>query len=677
MGTIMKELNGKINQIFPGKVVRKDLVRKVKVGANVPVYVLEYLLGKYCATDDELAIQAGMILLDEIIARQVINPDEANKIQSRVKEKGEYTLIDKVKVRLLASEDKYWAELSNFGHSFIHVPGNYVTKYERLLEGGVWCEVKLQYMYDEEARGTKSPFWIKELRPIQLASFDFEEYQTKRAEFTTSEWIDLLITSIGLEPAAFDERTKLLILVRMIPLAENNYNLIELGPRGTGKSFVYREISPFSILVSGGKTTVANLFYNMGSRQVGLVGLWDTVAFDEVGGMDLKERDVVDILKDYMESGSFSRGREEITAKASICFLGNVNQPIDVLVKTSHLFQPLPEKMMDPALIDRIHYYLPGWDFSKMSRHLFTNDYGFVVDYLAEALRESRKLNYTEKLDRYFSLGDHLNARDAKAVRKTVSGLIKLIHPDGNVTKEELIIYLKIALEGRRRVKEQLKKMLSFEYAQTSFSYIDKETRLETIVGVPEEGGRDLISPDPLPPGSVYSVHVETSGAPGLFRIEVGTSAGTGKLQLSGGLNRIMKESLQRAFTYLRSHKVEYGIGREMDTTNFFVECVNLLGSEVDPPMGVAFYVAIYSALKKRSLKAATIILGDMTIQGNIKALANVQEPLQIGMDNGAMRACIPIENKRQYLEVPADIVEKVDAIFYSEPMVAVQKSLD
>ena len=669
----MKELNAKINQIFPGKVVRKDLVRKVKVGANVPVYVLEYLLGKYCATDDELAIQAGMILLDEIIARQVINPDEANKIQSRVKEKGEYTLIDKVKVRLLASEDKYWAELSNFGHSFIHVPGNYVTKYERLLEGGVWCEVKLQYMYDEEQRGTKSPFWIKELRPIQLASFDFEEYQTKRAEFTTSEWIDLLITSIGLEPAAFDERTKLLILVRIIPLVENNYNLIELGPRGTGKSFVYREISPFSILVSGGKTTVANLFYNMGSRQVGLVGLWDTIAFDEVGGMDLKERDVVDILKDYMESGSFSRGREEITAKASICFLGNVNQPIDVLVKTSHLFQPLPEKMMDPALIDRIHYYLPGWDFAKMSRHLFTNDYGFVVDYLAEALRECRKLNYTEKLDRYFSLGDHLNARDAKAVRKTVSGLIKLIHPDGNVNRDELLTYLKIAMEGRRRVKEQLKKMLSFEYAHTSFSFIEKETRIETIVGVPEEGGRDLISPDPLPPGSVYSVHVETSGAPGLFRIEVGTSAGTGKLQLSGGLNKMMKESLQRAFTYLKSHKVEFGIGREMDTTDFFVE----LGSEVDPPMGVAFYVAIYSALKKRSLKPATIILGDMTIQGNIKPLANVQEPLQIGMDNGAVRACIPIENKRQYLEVPADIVEKVDAIFYSEPMVAVQKSLE
>ena len=673
----MTEFDRKINQFFPGKAVRKDLVRKVKVGANIPVYVLEYLLGKYCATDEELAIQSGLDIVNTIIARNVINPDEANKAKAWVKEKGEYTLIDKVKVRLIASEDKYWAELVNFNDAFIHISNRFIRQYERLFEGGVWCEVKIQYLYDEEQRGRKSPFWIQELKPIQLASFDFDEYQAGRENFTTEEWIDLLIASIGLEPTAFDQRQKLLLLIRMIPMVETNYNLVELGPRGTGKSFVYREISPFTILISGGKTTVANLFYNMASKQVGLVGLWDVVAFDEVGGMDLRERDVVDILKDYMEAGSFSRGKEEITAKAGLCFLGNVNQPIEVLTKTSHLFQPLPEKMIDPALIDRFHYYLPGWDLMKMSKELFTNHYGFVVDYLAEAFKESRKLNYTEKLDHFYSLGDHLNARDSKAVRKTVSGLVKLIHPSGKVTKDELREYLQIALEGRRRVKEQLKKMLSFEYAHTSFSFIDHETREEVFVGVPEEGGRDLISLDPLSPGSAYSIFVETSGTPGLFRIEVGTSVGTGKLQLSGGMKKLMKESLQRAFTYLKSHKAEFGIGREVDNTDFHVECVNLLGTDVDAIMGVAFFVALYSALRKKSIKAATIILGDLTIQGNIKALASVQESLQLGMDNGARKACIPIENKRHFLEVPADIVEQVDPIFYSEPMVAAQKCLE
>ncbi|RMI13589.1 MAG: protease Lon-related BREX system protein BrxL [Calditrichaeota bacterium] len=673
----MNPLDAKVNKIFPGKVVRKDLVRKVKVGANIPVYVLEYLLGKYCATDDDTAIQAGLAIVDGILSRNVINPDESNKAKAWVKERGEYTLIDKVKVRLVASEDKYWAELVNFNDNYVHIPNRFVKQYERLLEGGVWCEVDLRYMYDEEQRGRKSPFWIENLKPIQLASFDFEEYESTRQQFTHEEWIDLLIASIGLEPTAFNDRQKLLLLIRLIPLVEINYNLVELGPRGTGKSFIYREISPYSILISGGKTTVANLFYNMATHQVGLVGLWDVVAFDEVGGMDLRERDVVDILKDYMESGSFSRGKEEITAKASMCFLGNVNQPVDVLTKTSHLFQPLPEKMVDPALIDRFHYYLPGWALPKLSKEMFTNRYGFVVDYLAEAFRELRKLNFTERLGRYFSLGDHLNARDSKAVRKTVSGLIKLIHPDSQITKEELKEYLQVALEGRRRVKEQLKKMLSFEYAHTSFSFIDNETREEVFVGVPEEGGRDLISPDPLSPGSVYSIFVESDGSPGLFRIEVGTSAGTGKLRLSGGMKRLMKESLQRAFAYLKSHKVEFGVGREMDNTDFHVECVNLLGSEVDAPMGVAFFVALYSALKKRPVKAATVILGDLTIQGNIKALPSVQEPLQIGMDNGARRACIPLENKRHFLEVPGDILEQVDPIFYSEPMVATQKCLE
>lgn len=479
-----------------------------------------------------------------------------------------------------------------------------------------------------------------------------------------------------MEPTGMERRLKLLLISRLIPMVETNFNFIELGPRGTGKSFVYREITPYAILVSGGKTTAANLFYNMGTRQMGLVGVWDVVAFDEVGGMDLQQRDVVDILKDYMEAGSFSRGKEEITAKASMCFLGNTNQPVDIMVKSSHLFQPLPDKMKDPALIDRFHIYCPGWEVPKMTPAMFTVHYGFVVDYIAESFRELRKHNYTEILDKYFSLGSHLNSRDTKAVRKTVSGFVKILHPDGVVSKEELEEYLQLALECRRRVKEQLKKMLSFEYSQTSFSYIDNETYEERFVGVPEEGGRDLISHDPPAPGTVYTTFASPEGKAALYRIEVALSTGTGKLATSGGMTPSMKDSLKRAFAYLNAHKVEFGVGREVDTNDFHVQSVDLLNTRIDGETGVAFFVALYSALKERPVKHATIVFGDLSIQGNIKISGSLVESLQIGMDNGAKCACIPIENKRHFFEVPADIIEKVDPIFYGEPRVAAQKCL-
>jgi ATP-dependent Lon protease len=672
----MPELDQKVNEAFGGKVVRKDLVRKVKVGASVPIYVLEYLLGKYCATDDPLAIEAGLRIVNRTIEDNIISPDEANKAQSWVRERGRYTFIDKVKVRLLASSDKYWAELVNFSESRVHIPENYVRDFERLLEGGIWAQIDMKYQFDDEQAGVRSPFWIEKLTPIQLASYDHDAYKKGRQFFTTDEWKDLLLRSIGMEPVGLDKRLKLLFLSRLIPLVESNFNFIELGPRGTGKSYCYREISPYSILVSGGKTTVANLFYNMSTKKVGLVGLWDLVAFDEVAGMDMHERDTIDIMKDYMESGSFSRGKEEIPASASMCFLGNVNQPIDVLVKSSNLFQPLPDRMRDPALIDRFHFYLPGWEIPKMSNEMFTDHYGFVVDYLAEAFRELRKSNFTEAIDKYVSLGNHLNARDAKAVRKSVSGFLKLIHPDGNFQKEELESYLRLSMECRRRVKEQLKKMLSFEYSHTNFSYIEHESREERFVGVPEEGGRDLISPDPLTPGSVYAPFVGSNGHAALYRIEVGVASGTGKLHISGGMSQGMRNSLRRAFDYLRSHMVEFGIAWDMERNDFHVESVDLLSTGLDCEIGVSFFVALFSAIKKQSVRAATIVLGDLSIQGNIKPVPSLVEPLQIGMDNGAKRACIPIENKRHFFDVPADILEKVDPIFYSDPMVAAQKCL-
>jgi ATP-dependent Lon protease len=672
----MPELDRKATGIFAGKVVRKDLVRKVKVGANVPVFVLEYLLGKYCATDDATAIDAGLRVVNTTISSNFVRPDEANKAQSMVKDKGKHTLIDKVKVRYLSDDDKHWAELVNFGHKYVHVPEHFLREYDRLLMGGIWAQIDIRHQYDEDARGKRSPFWIDSLKPIQIATFDLEEFRECRRNFTTDEWLDLLLRTIGLEPQNFDRRLKMLFLVRMIPLCEHNYNLVELGPRGTGKSYAYQELSPYTILLTG-PTTVANLFYNMATGKMGLVGIWDAIGFDEVADLQKMSKEVVTTLKTYCESGSFARGKDALSGMASIAMFGNTNQPVEVMVRSSHLFMPMPDIIReDMAFLDRIHFYIPGWELPKMRVEFFTDHYGFVVDYLAEAMRELRRHNYTETIDSFFSLGTHLNARDVKAVRKTVSGLVKLIYPHGEFSQDELAELLGLALEGRRRVKEQLKKMGSFEYHQTSFSYVHNDTREECFVGVPEQGGRDMISADPLAPGSVYTASVDDQGRVGLYRLEVGCSPGTGKLKIAGGIDGTMKESIQRAFAYLAAQKGKIGISQQVDTTDFHIEGIDLLSNHVPCEAGIALIVAVYSAIKKQSVLAGLLILGDMSIQGNIKPLRSLAEPLQVGMDNGARRALVPLENKRNFLDVSGDIVERVDPIFFSDPMTAAMKAL-
>lgn len=667
----MPDLDKKANEVFGGKVVRKDLVRKVKVGANVPVYVLEYLLGKYCATDDLQAIEAGLRLVNTTLADQFVRPDEANKAQFRLKDKGTASFIDKVRVRAL--EDKDWAELVNFGNRYLHIRQDLIREYPRLLEGGVWAQVDLEN--NPEPDETR-PFYVTKLKPIQLASFSLDEYREGRKAFTTDEWIDFLVRSIGLEPSHFSRRLKLLFLTRLIPMAERNYNFVELGPRGTGKSFVYREVSPYSILVSGGKTTVANLFFNMATNKMGLVGLWDVVAFDEVAGIQFGDTTAVQILKDYMESGAFSRGREELIAEASMVFVGNINIAIDVLVKTQHLFQPLPEAMQDMALIDRFHFYLPGWETPKMSTEHFTEHYGFVVDYLAEALRELRKQNFTDALDNHFSLGSHLNARDAKAVRKTVSGLLKLLHPDREFTIDELKEYLELALEGRRRVKEQLKKMGSFEYYQVSFSYVDNNSREEHFVGVPEEGGRDLISMDPLSPGCAYGASVTQEDKVALQRVEITKIPGGGKLKLAGSPDKTLRDSVTTAFDYIRARKRELGLEGELDSYDFHVQIVDLTSTREGSTAGMAFFVAFYSMLKTKPVQASLVVMGQVTIQGHVLGVRSLSEALQLLMDNGAKRVLLPTENKRQFLEVSSEIVERVDPVFYSDPLTAAIKAL-
>ena len=666
-------LDEKVNRVFAGKVVRKDLVRKVKVGANVPVFVLEYLLGKYCASSDEMAIQMGLQVVNDTLAENYIRPDESTKAQSRVKEQGRHTFIDKVKVRL--TDSRYWAEVTNFGHSYVHIPDRYVRDYDRLLTGGIWAQVDMSFEYDEESKG-KYPFWIERLTPIQLATFDLDEYRRLRAEFTTDEWIDLMMRSMGYEPATMDRRLKLLFLCRLIPLCERNYNLVELGPRGTGKSYAIQEISPYAALLTG-PTTVANLFGHMSGRHKGMVQIWDVVGFDEVADLQKMPKEVITTLKTYCESGQFQRGKEAMAGYASVAMFGNTQQPVDVMVQTGHLFAPMPDVIRDDmAFIDRLHFYLPGWEVPKMHNEHFTDHYGFVVDYLAEALRDLRRLNFTEVVDHHFSLGAHLNARDRKAVRRTVSGLVKILHPHGKSSAEDLEELLAFALEGRRRVKEQLKKMGSFEYYHTSFSYLVTETGEERFVGVPEQGGRDLISQDPLPPGTVYSASVSGDGTVGLYRVEVSLSNGTGKLKPAGGISGTMKESIQRAFSYLLGHKTEFGVGREVDRSDFHVEVIDLLGNRVEAELGVAFFVATYSILRKAAAQPALLVLGDMSIQGNLKPVRSLTEPLQVAMDNGARRALVPIENKRQFLEVNPDVLEQVDPIFYGDLRQAAFKAL-
>lgn len=667
-------LDDKLNRVFAGRVVRKDLVRRVKVGANVPAFVLEFLLGKYCASADPMAIEMGMQVVNDTLRDNYIRPDESTKAQVLVKKKGKHTFIDKVKVKLVDSQ--YWAEVVNFGHQYVHIPDHYVHQYERLLTGGIWAQLDMAFQYDEETKG-KYPFWIEKLTPIQLATFDMEEYRKIRSEFSTEDWLNLIVRSMGYETSGMETRTKLFYCLRLVQLCERNFNYVDLGPPGTGKSYAVQELSPYAALLTG-PTTVANMFGHMSGRRKGMVELWDSVGFDEVADLESMPKEVITTLKTYCESGKFQRGAEESAGYASIGMFGNTRQPVDVMLQSSHLFDPMPSVIRDDvAFLDRIHYYLPGWEMPVMRNELFTDHYGLVIDYLAAALRELRKANFTEALDRHFSLGAHLNARDRKAVRRTVSGMIKVLHPHGEVSKEDMGALLAFAIEGRRRVKEQLKKMGSFDYHQTAFSYLDNETGEEHFVGVPEQGGRDLISADPLPPGTVYASSVDSSGMVGLYRIEVSVSGGTGKLKMAGGAAGSTKESFSRAFSYLQSNKTPLGIARDCDTNDFHVECIDLLGNQTDGDIGVAFLVACYSTLKKTSPLAGLIILGDLSIQGNIKAVRSLNEPLQVAMDNGARKVLVPIENKRQFLEVSADIVEKVDPIFFGDIRAALSKSLN
>ncbi len=673
----IEEINTKLYKYFSGKIVRKDLTKKIKEGASVPVYVLEYLLGMYCSSTNDEDIEEGLKTVKKILAENYVRPDESEKIKSKLRENASYTVIDKVTVKLNLRENRYEAEFSNLALKGIPISDAYPSKYERLLGGGIWSIVQLEYFYDEGDKN-RNPVTIRKLTPVQMPEIDFEEFKQMRENFTDEEWIDIILRSTGMEPDKFNERVKWLHLARLIPLVENNYNFCELGPRGTGKSHVYKEISPNSILVSGGQTTVANLFYNMGKGTMGLVGLWDCVAFDEVAGIKFKDQDGVQIMKDYMASGSFARGKEEKNATAGMVFVGNINQSVDILLKTSHLFDPFPDVMgQDTAFLDRMHCYLPGWEIPKYRPEFFTDNYGFITDYYAEIMRELRKISYSDAHDKYFRLGNQLNQRDVIAVKRTVSGMIKLVYPHGKFKKKDVEKILRFSLEMRRRVKEQLKKIGGMEFYDVNFSYISNDDFNEEYVSVPEQSSGSLIPEGVGKAGHLYTVSHGKNGMIGLFKIETQITKGTGKFEKTGlGNNRDAKEAAETAFKYLKANGKSISGSISTVNNDYVVNYQDMKGIGMTSDLTLATLVAICSVALNKPVISSAVILGNLSIGGTIIKVSELANILQVCLDSGAKKILLPITSASDLVSVPSDLIGAFNLIFYSTAEDAVFKAL-
>ena len=671
-------IKAKLRAHFDGKIVRKDLTKKIKEGANVPIYVLEFLLGQYCSSDDDAIIETGVQQVKRILADNFVRPDESQKILSQLRKRGSHTVIDMITVQLDIQKNRYFAQFSNLGLARVPIEDEYPEKYDRLLCGGIWCIVQLDYESVEEAKKNGYPIQIRKLTPIQMPHIDIDDLKAGRKAFTKEEWMDVLLRSIGMEPDALTMREKWLLILRMVPLAENNFNLCELGPRSTGKSHLFKEISPNSILVSGGQTTVANLFYNMARKTVGLVGLWDCVAFDEVAGISFKDKDGIQIMKDYMASGSFARGKEEKAASASMVFVGNINQSVDVLLKTSSLFDPFPPEMgTDTAFLDRIHCYLPGWEIPKFRPEHFTDDYGFITDYLAEFIRDLRKEQYGDALDRWFRLGKNLNQRDTIAVRRTVDGQLKLVYPNGEFTKEELAEILKIALEMRRRVKEQLKKLGGMEFYDVNFSYIDNETFEEHYVSVPEQGGGKLIPEGLCNPGQVYTVSRGKSGMIGVFRLESQMLPGNGKFDRTGiGTDRDARESSSTAFNFLKANGNRISGSISTTTKDYIINYQDLQGIGMTGKLALPSLIALCSIALGRPTLGSLAVLGEISISGTMMKVDELANTLQCCLDSGAKKVLIPSVSMIDFAAVPADLMGAFQLIPYSSAEDAVFKAL-
>jgi ATP-dependent Lon protease len=676
----LDDLDRKALDHFRGFVVKKDLVGIIKGGANVPAFVLEYLLANTCSTEDEEKLKEGMENVKSILRDHYINPEESSLIQSKLREKGRYKIIDKIQVELDPQRDRYWAYISNSNIKKANISDELVKNHEKLLLGGIWAIIEMEYDPMITVGNTVYPFLVRDIKPIQLSTFDNSKISNVRKEFTKDEWKKLLLRSAGYEPFSegLDERKLNLLLCRLIPLVESNFNMVELGPRSSGKSYIYKEITPYAILISGGQGSVAQLFVNNTSGRVGAVGLWDAICFDESTDKLFKDRDAIPLMKDYMESGSFSRAKGgEISGSASIILNGNINQPVETVLQTSHLFSPLSDEVNhDTAFLDRINLFLPGWEITKFSPQNFTKNFGFSTDYFSEILKSQRKTTHYEAIDKYFTLGSHLKQRDSKSVRRIVSGFIKLLHPDGIYTKEDLREYLVIGMEMRRRVKEQLKRIGGIEFWDTNFSYIDKETQEEFFVGLQEEKGSSLIESNPLPPGVCYTA-TSNGDNTALIKIEVVAIKGSGKLNITGTTVNEVKENVKNTFNYLKAN--ERSILNEQHSLSGYdlnIQISTIMGSNVTSGIGAAVYVSIISAIYKKNLKAGLAVLGNVSIGGAIERSLNFADKVTMLSENGAKTVLVPMDNLGEITTLPASILGKTDTPFYGNSQMLFQKSV-
>lgn len=674
-------LDAKLLDLFKGYVVRKDVVRSVKGGANVPVFVLEYLIANSCSTDDDEKIQEGIENVKRVLREHYVNPDEATLVQAKIRERGSYKIIDKISVRLDPSKDRYWADMSNLAIHEANISEDIISQHEKMLMGGIWAIIDVDYDSSMMIGNKIYPFVVSKVRPIQLSTFEDNKIARARSLFSNKEWLDVLLRSGGYEPQSegMTDRMKMLLLSRFIPLVESNFNMAELGPRSSGKSFVFKELSPYSMLVSGGQGTAASLFVNNSNGQIGAVGKWDAICFDESTDELFKDREVVPLMKDYMESGSFSRGGKsgEKAANASIILNGNINQPVDTVLQTSHLFSPFSEKICnDTAFLDRIGFFLPGWEVMKFAPANFTNHFGFSTDFFSEFLHSQRKMTYTDVIDRYFTLGAQMKQRDTKPVRKTVSGLIKLMHPDGKFSKEDIRKYLVWAIEMRRRVKEQLKRIGGMEFWDTNFSYIDKETREEFFVPVPEERGTNLIEDAPLAPGICYTATSDGDKV-SLVKVEVVTMPGNGKLTITGSTSMEAKEDIKNTYNYIRANeRAILSQGHSLIHVDVTVQVSTLLGVSVHKGIGSAVFAGIVSSVFGRNLKAGLGIIGNISIGGAIERALNFNDRVSLLSENGAKNVLVPMDNLAEMATLPAAILGKTDIPFYANTQMLIQKMI-
>lgn len=706
----MDKFDQKIIEAFPGKAVRKDLTSLMKKGANVPTYVLEYLLGMYCTTDDEETMKLGLEKIKKILSENYVRSDQSDYVKSKIKENGQYTIIDKVTVRLDEKEDKYVAGFTNLDLKDFEVNSDLVVHNEKLLIGGIWCIIKIEYVglekEDEESfeedifEGNKkrqkkqkkrksryaSPFTIAALKPIQMANLDLEEMLEVRKQFTKDEWITLLLRSAGYEPDELNEKQKLHYLLRFVPFIQKNYNLVELGPRGTGKSHAYSELSPYSILMSSGHTTVSNMFYNMASHRVGLVGNWDCIAFDEVGGITSSSGDMVQTMKNYMSNGSFARGSDSISCDASIAFEGNTFRSVSDMLRTANLFEPFPTDFNnDSAFFDRIHAYLPGWETPKLRAALFTCRYGLISDCFSEFCHAMRKYDFTNSFGEYFELNGNFKTRDDTSVRRTFSGLAKLIYPDEKIDKEQARELLEYAIECRRRVKEQLRKMNPAEYSDVGLGYIDLETGEERVVPLPEVSQETLIPASFEKPGYVYAIGRSQDNRVGVYRLEnkliyegTGTISFRNVEGISSGTRNTkdVKDSITAAFNCFAESAREL-VSQKYEKYDYSLYFNDLQNCGVSDEVSAAEVVGLFSAISNRSVSPSLVVCGKVVMSGETMPVIMMLDEIIVAAANaGAKKILLPENTKNSYEQLSDTLKNEITAEFYSTPLEAAKMAL-